>query len=86
MDKLVIANALAVTSAVAWIVCSAFVWLLPDLSMTITGWWAYGLNLTPLGAFRLDLTTFILGGITLTLAFWALGYLFGWSWEKASGK
>jgi len=86
LDKMTLANAFALAIAIAWVVCSAFVLVLPDLSMTITSWWLHGLNLSPLGLFKLDLLNFLLGGITLTIAFWVTGYIFGWSWEKASGK
>jgi hypothetical protein len=86
LDKMVIANAFALASAIVWVICSASVFLLPDLSMIIAGWWAHGLNLSPLGSFRLDLTNFLLGGVTLTLASWGTGYILGWSWEKVSKK
>lgn len=86
LEKTTIANALALTTAIIWVVCSAFVFLLSDLSMTITNWWVHGLNLSVLGSFKLDLANFLLGGITLTLSFWGIGYVFGWSWEKVSKK
>lgn len=62
-------GAFALATAILWVICSAFVFLLPDLSMTITNWWVHGLNLSALGSFKLDLANFLLGGITLTLAF-----------------
>lgn len=86
LEKMALANAFALTTAIAWIACSAFVFLLPDLSMTIASWWMHGLSLSPFGSFKLDLTNFLLGGITLTLSFWGLGYIFGWSLEQVSKK
>ncbi len=86
LEKMALAKAFALTAAIAWVVCSAFVFLLPNLSMTITSWWVHGLNLSPLGSFKLDLVNFLLGGITLTLSFWGVGYIFGWSWERMSKK
>jgi len=82
----ILANAFALTTVIVWVICSAFIFLLPGLSMTITSWWVHGLDLSPLGTFKLDLINFLLGGITLTLAFWGIGYIFGWSWEKVSKK
>lgn len=86
LEKTALANAFALATAIAWVVCSAFVFILPDLSMTVTNWWVHGLSLSSLGSFKLDLTNFLLGGITLTIAFWGVGYVFGWSWEKTSKK
>lgn len=86
LEKITLANAFALTVAIVWVVCSAFVFLLPVLSMTITSWWVHGLNLSPLDSFKLDLANFLLGGITLTLSFWGVGYIFGWSWERMSKK
>lgn len=86
LEKVTLANAFALATGIAWVVCSAFVLLLPDFSVTITSWWFHGLNLSPLGSFKLDLGNFLLGGISLTISSWLIGYLFGWSWEKASGK
>ena len=86
LDRITIANAFALTTGIAWVICSAFVFLLPDFSMTITSWWFHGLNLSPLGSFKLDFINFLLGGVILVLSFWVIGYILGWSWEKASGK
>jgi len=85
-DKIVLANAFALATVILWVVCSIFVFLLPSLSMEITGWWMHGLDLSSLGSFQLTITNFLIGGITLTIAFWVIGYIFGWSWEKMNKK
>lgn len=86
LEKMAIANAFALTTVISWVICSTFVLFLPNISMTITGWWIHGLNLSPFGSFKLDLTNFLFGGVSLPLVFWGIGYIFGWSWEKTSNK
>jgi len=81
IEKMTIANAFVLTTVTSWILCSAFVFLLPALSMTLTGWWLHGLDLSPPGSFKLELTNFLFGGATLILAFRLIGYIFGWTWE-----
>ena len=84
LEKTVLANALALTTAILWILCALFVVLLPDLSMTVVKWWMHGMDPTALGAWSLDLANFILGGLTLVISAWVSGYIFGWAWEKVS--
>ena len=79
-NKLVIANTVALWAAVAWVTCTAFVWLLPGFSGTILSWWTHGR--WPVSDINITFISFISGGITLGLAAWIYGWLFGWSWEK----
>ncbi|GMR19024.1 MAG: hypothetical protein BMS9Abin34_148 [Patescibacteria group bacterium] len=86
LDKLVLANTLGLTVSILWVLCALAVWLLPDLSLVVTKWWLHGLDISVLGSWGLTLENFLLGGLTLGASFWVVGYVFGWSWEKASGK
>jgi len=86
LEKMVLANALALATAVSWLVCSAFVVFLPEFSLNVTRWWLHGLDISALGAWKLDVTNFLLGGVSLTASVWGVGYVFGWAWELASGK
>lgn len=79
LTKKSLANALGLATAIAWVVCSALVYFLPELSLRITQWWMHGLNIAPLGSWSLNLANFISGGITMTISAWSFGYVLGWS-------
>lgn len=79
-----LANALGLTTAVAWVVCSASVALLPTVSLKVTEWWLHGLSIAPLGNWNLNLAGFLGGGIILTISAWLFGYLLGWNLEYFS--
>ncbi len=81
LTKSLLANAFALTAAILWVVCSAFVWLLPNLSLKISKWWVHGMKVSALGQFNLTLNNFLLGGVTLVVAMWVTGYVFGWALE-----
>ena len=77
-----LANAFALAMIILWVICSAVVWLLPDLSWQITGWWMHGMNLSAMGYWNLTFSNFLLGGIAAVVSAWVTGYVLGWSWEK----
>ncbi|MEK7177989.1 MAG: DUF5676 family membrane protein [Patescibacteria group bacterium] len=72
----VTANAVAVTTAIIYIVCRVGVSLFPDLSMTIAQSWFHGIQLTQISELNFSLGSFILGLVTLTVGTWLVGYLF----------
>lgn len=84
LEKNVLANAFALTTAILWTLCVLFVVLLPDFSTIIIKWWLHGMDITALGPWRLDLANFLLGGLALVISAWISGYIFGWAWEKVS--
>lgn len=86
LEKVTLANALALATAKLWVLCTLFVWLFPNFSITIIEWWMHGMSMQVMGDFNLTLNNFFLGGITLTVSVWITGYVFGWSWEKVSKK
>lgn len=86
LTKKSLANALGLTIAIVWAVCSVFVALLPDFSMVVTKWWMHGMDITLLGNWNLNLANFLLGGITLAISGWLFGYVLGWSLEYFSEK
>ncbi len=79
--KIIIANVLALSMGIVWIACSLFVWLLPELSMTIANWWLHGLDVQVMGKWNLTLVNFVMGGLTAA-ASWFVVFVFGWCWEK----
>lgn len=84
LDKTVLANTFALATVILWTTCSLFIVLVPNLSMIVLKWWMHGMDLTVMGDWSLNLTNFILGGLTLAVSAWVSGYIFGWSWEKLS--
>lgn len=72
-----LASGLGLATAIAWIVCSVFLALFPELALSITEWWMHGITLP--GSWGLSWTNFILGGITMTISAWLFGYILGWS-------
>lgn len=84
LDKIVLANAFALSTAIFWVICSAIVYLLPAFSLTVANWWMHGLDVSLMGNWNITFTNFIWGGITITASLWATGYIFGWAWEKMS--
>jgi len=86
LDKTVIANASALTTAILWVICCALVAIIPRYAWTVSNWWALGILIAVKGAWKLTMTNFLLGGATLTIVGWVSGYIFGWAWEKCSKK
>lgn len=86
LEKGVLANAAALATGIFWVACSVFVFLFPGFSTTVTNWLLHGLDISVLGSWSLTLPNFILGGVTSVGSAWITGWVFGWSWEKASGK
>lgn len=82
-EKIVLANAFAVTVAVVWSVCSLLVAVFPTFALTVTIWLMHGMALSP---WNLTWGNFLLGGLTSIVAAWLSAYLFGWCWETFSGK
>lgn len=81
LTKEVLANAFALTTAVSWVLCSGFVAVFPKLSWRVTKWWLHGVKIDRLGGFHLTFNNFLLGGITMAVSFWVVGYILGWSLE-----
>lgn len=86
LDKLILANSVALATAVLWVLCSVVVALFPGLSWTLTNWWTHGLLTGVRASWNLNLPNILLGGVTLTASAWVVGFVFGWSWEKMSQK
>lgn len=85
-DKMKVANAFGLAMAILWVVCAGFIWLLPDLSWLITGWWMHGMDLSAMGSWNITFDNFFWGGVTAIISAWVTGWVLGWSWEKVGGK
>lgn len=82
MKPMPLANSLAITSALAWIVCSIFIWILPDLTLYATRTQMMGMmGVSPTG-FSLDFQTFLAGGIIFVIIMWLFGFVWGTLYQK----
>ena len=86
LDKMAIANAVALWSAIAWVVCAGLVIVFPGLYGLVSRWWIHWLDLSKLNPAVMTLPKFVGGGATFVAVGWLSGWLFGWCWEKASKK
>lgn len=84
--KEVIANALALTTAIFWVIDTLFVSMLPRFSLRASRWMAHGMPVDEIGPFNITFYNFIWGGALLVVFAWIFGYLFGWSLEYFSKK
>lgn len=71
-----IPNALAVTTAIIYVVCRLLVGIFPDASFAIAQSWFHGIEISKLGAWNLTMSSFILGMISTTVTAWVVGYIF----------
>lgn len=81
LSRINLANAVAIATGVLWVICSAFVAVLPVFSSRVTKWWLHGIELPSGGSLQLDVANFIRGGATLIFSLWVAGYVLGWSLE-----
>ena len=72
------ANALAVTVAILYVACRALVLLMPNLFLGISRTWFHGIDINKIAVTQSsqDLSSFILGLITIVSASWITGYIF----------
>ncbi len=83
LDSVKLANAFAVAMSILWILCSAFVWILPEFTMQSFTWMMHGIELP---AWNLNFGNFLSGGISLMVSAWVTGWVLGWSWEAVGGN
>lgn len=87
VDKIVLANAFALTIGITYIVCRFLATFVPELFMQITRSWFHLIELEQVrGRAFLGLDYFVLGLITSVGAAWLFGYVLGWSIEYFSKK
>ncbi|MFA5933193.1 MAG: DUF5676 family membrane protein [Microgenomates group bacterium] len=69
-------NALAVTTAIVFVACRVLVGLFPDASFAVAQSWFHGIGINQIGTWNLDMPSFILGLVSVTLTAWIIGYIF----------
>ncbi len=86
MDKMVLANTLAITTAFAWTICTLAVAFFPAFSFQFTQWLTHGLVLRQMGDVNVTFYGYFIVGIVLVAFAWIIGYVFGWVWGFMSKK
>lgn len=69
-------NALAVTTAIVYVLCRLLVGLFPDISFTIAQSWFHGIAFGKLDSLNLSIGSFLLGIVSSAITTWIIGYIF----------
>lgn len=77
MNPTALANAMAATTGVFFVVCRLLVSLFPDLMFSVAQSWLHGIELTKLVSLDSSIQTFIVGLISSAITVWIFGYIFG---------
>ena len=85
-SKMVLANAFALTTGIAYVVCRLLVSLFPDLFIQISKSWFHIIDLSNMGQVDLGSELFAIGLISSVVTAWFFGYLLGWSIEFFSKR
>lgn len=84
LEKMAIANASALSTAILWTICTAGVVLFPSLVESMRDWIMH--SSVTAGTLHVTMASYLLGGATLVVVSWIWGYVFGWAWEYVSKK
>lgn len=76
------ANALAIVTAVVYVVCRVAFLVAPELSMAVVQSWFHGFSISTLAAPTVTTESFVLGFVTSAGAAWLVGYFFVWTYNK----
>ena len=71
-----LANALAVTTAIIYVLCRVGVRLFPEAFFSIAQSWFHGIQFSRLDPGSLTMMSFILGLVSATIFAWLIGYFF----------
>lgn len=80
------ANALAVTTAIVFVVCRGAFLLAPELSLAIARSWFHGIDISKIAAQNVGADSFVLGIVTATVGAWLVGYLFATLYNEVAKK
>lgn len=70
-----IPNALAITTAIVFVLCATLVGLFPDILFSIAQSWFHGIEFSK-AVLNITISSFILGLISSTITAWIIGYIF----------
>lgn len=72
----IVANALAGTTAIVFVVCRILVGFFPDASFAVVQSWFHGIELSKLSTWNLTTSVFVLGLVSSTITAWVIGYIY----------
>lgn len=76
LKEYLVANVLAVTTAIVFVVCRILVGFFPDASFAVAQSWFHGIELSKLSSWNLTTSAFILGLVSSTITAWVIGYIY----------
>ena len=76
MKGYAIPNALAVTTAIVFVICRVLVGIFPDASFNLAQSWFHGIEFSKASVLNLDIGSFVLGIISSAVTAWLIGYVF----------
>lgn len=82
MKEVAFANALAIVSDAVSLVCALLVWTARDFVFGLASGWVHGIDLAALPVATPTVGGVLVGLVTLTVAAWATGYLFAWTYNR----
>ncbi len=85
-NKVSLAHAFGLTTAILWVLCVIVVALFPVFSLTVTQSWMHGMDMTSMGGWYLSFNGIFFGGVAIVICAWITGFIFGWSLEFVSKK
>lgn len=71
-----IPNALAVTTAIVYVLCWVLIGLFPDTFFAVAQSWFHGIELSKSSVLNLTMESFVLGLISSAVTAWVIGYIF----------
>ena len=83
LNVLKVANTLAITTAVFYLVCIIAVWIAPEITTTIGSYLLHGVDISRLVIAR-TFSFSLISLITGTIAVWLTGALFAYVYNKVS--
>lgn len=76
MKQYAVQNALAVTTAIIYVLCRVLVGLFPDAFFNIAQSWFHGIGFSKLSPESLAMPSLLLGLVSSVITAWVVGYIF----------
>lgn len=75
-NQYAIPNALALTTAIVFVLCRLLVGIFPDQSFAIAQSWFHGIGFSQMNVANLTMSSFISGLISSVITAWVIGLIF----------
>lgn len=76
LHPLALANTMAITIIVSYLVCVLAILVAPNLSIVIMKSWFHGIDISKIASLNINWNSFLTGIISITLVSWLVGYFF----------